>query len=344
MKAWLLLLAFLVTLTSAHAQLRVRVSIKQILDPTGNPPSTGILTDQTDAENAITEANRYLDLAGFGYRLEMTDYTLVDNVTLRDGTMFWNLPPSPENVTTVENYARANSYGWRTDAANIYITQGAGTFIGYCSFPSDHLSTIILSSQDRARSRGQLLLHEVGHFYGLGHTFDCCGACCDRSTDPTCHHGFGVSGPSATGITDDLLPDINCNYPDDIATNRYTRVVAQLTPDEFAFFSITYSNLMSYHPQTFRLSNRQKDIWGIIANTARQNTATGFTRFVSNFGFVWGAGSATTPSLASVTQGVNAANPGDVIMIYAGHYNEPQTITKPVTLRASRGAVRIGSP
>jgi hypothetical protein len=183
----------------------------------------------------------------------------------------------------------------------------------------------------------------VGHFYSLGHIFDCC-SCCNRTANPTCNHTFNASGPSATGIADDLLPDLNCNFPDEIATNRFGRVVAALTPDEFRLFSITYSNLMTYHPQTFLLSDRQKDMWAITANTARANTATGQTRFVSNFGFVWGAGNATSLSLPTVTDGINAANSGDVVMIFAGSYNGPQTITKRVTLRASRGWVTIRAP
>jgi hypothetical protein len=99
-------------------------------------------------------------------------------------------------------------------------------------------------------------------------------------------------------------------------------------------------------PIKLPLSDRQKDIWAITANGSRAHVTTGRTRFVSTFGFIWGAGDATSPSLPSVRDGINAANPGDIVMICKGSYPEPQLlhqpITKAVTLRASRGPVTIG--
>ena len=45
-----------------------------------------------------------------------------------------------------------------------------------------------------------------------------------------------------------------------------------------------------------------------------------------------------------ITAGMATANPagGDIVLLRAGNYNEPMTITKPLTLRASRGDVTIG--
>jgi hypothetical protein len=347
MKSLLVFLISLLMLAPAHAQVRLRVSIKQVRDPSGNLPATGIFTNRIAAEDAIRECNTNLALAGFGYQVELTDYTLLTSVNLSGNLPTWSLPPTPGNVGLIEDYAQANSYGWRTDAINVYITQGGGAFIGYCSFPGDNRSTILVSSIDGGRSRGQLLLHEIGHYYHLAHPFNCC-SCCDRGANPACSHVFNASGPTATGILDDLLPDLQCDFPDEIATNRFGvgRTVATLNAAELALFSVTYSNLMTYHPQTFLLSNRQRDIWAIIANTSRANSATGRTRFVSNSGFIWGAGSSISLSLPNVWLGLLAADPGDVVMIHAGSYPEPllinQAITKAVTLGASRGPVTIG--
>lgn len=47
------------------------------------------------------------------------------------------------------------------------------------------------------------------------------------------------------------------------------------------------------------------------------------------------------PYLA-VAQGVNAANPGDTLHIYAGSYNEPLTVEKAITLQTVNGPVTIG--
>jgi hypothetical protein len=46
----------------------------------------------------------------------------------------------------------------------------------------------------------------------------------------------------------------------------------------------------------------------------------------------------------TVGGGINAANNGDIVMIRPGTYVEPGTITKPVTLRATRGWATIGQP
>jgi len=46
----------------------------------------------------------------------------------------------------------------------------------------------------------------------------------------------------------------------------------------------------------------------------------------------------------TVGSGVSAANNGDIVLIRPGTYNEPGTINKAVTLRATRGPATIGLP
>jgi nitrous oxidase accessory protein NosD len=48
----------------------------------------------------------------------------------------------------------------------------------------------------------------------------------------------------------------------------------------------------------------------------------------------------------TVAAGVTAAaaNGSDIVLVRAGNYNEPQIITKPLTLRATRGSAVIGKP
>jgi Pregnancy-associated plasma protein-A len=333
MKAFLALFAVaLLSTPSVQAEILWRVSIKQIIHPiTGVSACTDWAT-RADAERAIDEANAILDATGRGARLVLTDYTPVPNAN-----NFAMLTPTPENVGIIEDYALANNYGWRSDALNVYLTQAAGGFIGYCSFPGDQRSTIILACTG-GRPRGQLLLHEIGHFFDLAHTFNG-STCCDRTTTPTCSHTF-----SANGILSDLIPDLNCDFPNEIATNRFGRVVAQLNAEELALFNVTYRNLMTYHPVTVELSGQQNDIMAITANTVRANAVQGHTRFVSNFGFVFGAGSRTASSLPTVAQAVTEATSGDAVVIFAGNYNEPQTITKALTIQATRGPVTIGPP
>ena len=317
---------------AVEAQILWRVSIKQIVHPITGVSACTDWTTQADAQRGIDEANAILDATGRGARLVLTDYTPVP-----DANNFSMLTPTPENVGIIEDYARTHNYGWRGDAVNVYLTQAAGGFIGYCSFPGDQRSTIILACTG-GRTRGELLLHEIGHFFDLAHTF-IGSTCCNRVVTPNCSHTF-----SAAGILSDLIPDLNCDFPNDIATNRFGRVVAQLNAGELALFNVTYRNLMSYHPATVQLSEQQNDIVAITANTVRANAVQGHTRFVSNFGFVFGAGSRTAPSLPTVAQAVSAADSGDAVVIFAGNYNEPQTITKALTIQATRGPVTIGPP
>ena len=70
----------------------------------------------------------------------------------------------------------------------------------------------------------------------------------------------------------------------------------------------------------------------------------GHTWFVSDFGFIFGGGSRTSPSLSTVGQAVTQAAAGDAVVIHAGNYNQPQTITKALTIHATRGSVTIGAP
>jgi hypothetical protein len=324
--------AALLPAASAQAQILWRVSIKQIVHPLTGVTTCTDWASLADAQRGIDEANAILDATGRGTRLVLTDYTLVPNAN-----NFSILTPTPENVGIIEDYALTHNYGWRGDAVNVYLTQAEGDFIGYCSFPGVNRSTIIIACTG-GRTRGELLLHEIGHFFDLAHTF-IGSTCCDRTSTPNCSHTF-----SANGILGDLIPDLVCDYPDEIATNRFGVVVAQLNAADLALFNVTYRNLMTYHSVTVQLSEQQNDIVAITANTVRANAVQGHTRFVSNFGFVFGGGNRTAPSLPTVGQAVGQAAGGDAVVIHAGNYNEPQTITKALTIHATRGVVTIGTP
>jgi nitrous oxidase accessory protein NosD len=48
--------------------------------------------------------------------------------------------------------------------------------------------------------------------------------------------------------------------------------------------------------------------------------------------------------LLTVAQGITRASAGDIVLIRPGHYNEPMTITKALTFRATRGNALVGTP
>jgi hypothetical protein len=85
------------------------------------------------------------------------------------------------------------------------------------------------------------------------------------------------------------------------------------------------------------------------SNGGRNNVATGFTRFVDHTSSCFIPNGSSGCSIFggpyhSVGDGINAANPGDIVMVRPGNYNEPMTISKPLTLRATRGNATIGVP
>jgi hypothetical protein len=45
-----------------------------------------------------------------------------------------------------------------------------------------------------------------------------------------------------------------------------------------------------------------------------------------------------------MNKAVTVADNGDIVLPRPGHYNEQQSINKPVTLRSTRGPVPIGKP
>jgi hypothetical protein len=110
---------------------------------------------------------------------------------------------------------------------------------------------------------------------------------------------------------------------------------------------------MSYHDPNNRnrLTPDQLDRMTDTSNGGRNNVATGYTRFVDHTcttfpGFANGSSSCSLfgGPYHTVGDGINHANPGDIVMLRPGNYNEPMTISKPLTLRATRGNATIGAP
>ena len=100
---------------------------------------------------------------------------------------------------------------------------------------------------------------------------------------------------------------------------------------------------MSYHGDRYRMTSDQLDRWTDAANSPRNQVATGHTRFVDRANAGVQSGTSTLP-YRTVATGITAASASgsDIVLIRPGNYNEPQTITKAVTLRATRGNAVIG--
>ena len=118
--------------------------------------------------------------------------------------------------------------------------------------------------------------------------------------------------------------------------------------------SNTFNNVMAYHRSDGgSQSVLTPDQWDQIADftrTDRANIMNGKTLFVDWMNtclFPSGFSQCTlglSGPFPTVAQGVNGASGGDIVLIRRGHYNEPMTITKAITLRATRGDALLGKP
>ena len=154
-------------------------------------------------------------------------------------------------------------------------------------------------------------------------------------------------------VTDDVadtLPDRACWTANDIATNYYHSNYAVLPAGQQIAVNNTYNNLMSYHPVRSWLTPGQMDRATDTSNNSQRVIATGFTWFGDrdNTCTQRSGSSACVNNIGGPFQtfagGVNNANAGDIVLIRPGNYNEPVTITKAITLRATRGNAVVGIP
>jgi hypothetical protein len=332
-----LIIALLCGAGAAHGQLNVRVSVKFILSAGGARPSNGgcfgasgvnLTSDQAVRDN-IDYANELMDRLGRGYRYQLTE---IRDVSGWSG--FFNLPARDGgNKSALEAVATSNAttraqFFWRNDAVNIYINN---TSSGWCSFPGDE-SVIFIGSC----AYDTLMIHEMGHYFSLAHTHS--GETYRNADNTPCANGCACArqlGGNSDGFAD-TLPDNECWDRADIVANNPGASAAQV--DNLWF------NIMSYHIPQDRFTPDQFDAWTDTANSARFNAVTGRTRFVdraNGSGFEFGT---SALPYDTVSQGVAAASAGDIVLIRRGNYNQPQTITKAVTLRASRGTAVIGLP
>lgn len=327
----LLLAAVIVScpLFRAHAQLEVRVSVKFILDTNGMRLPGGKLSTDDQIRNSITNSNRRLASFGRGYQLNL--------IEIKDLPGHSDLYPLSQCETTdaitqgVQN--NPAEFLWRDDAMNIYINNaedGHGCSAG--------LGGVIVQSY-----LGSIGLHEPCHFFHVCHTQGCgcaeCNVCQELQDD---------------GLAD-TLPDRECWTKDDISTNWFHKVFDNLNPAQQASVSNTFNNIQSYHVRNGGsgtvLTSDQLDRIADSANLlAASNIVSGLTQFVDRTN-----GCANPNGLSNcilgiggpfrtVANGIGHAHVGDIVLLRSGHYNEPMTLSKALTFRATRGDALVGKP
>jgi Pregnancy-associated plasma protein-A len=317
----------------------LRISVHIIVNPTTGARPSGLSNEvfYTAADNA----NEWM--AGYfrGYRYRVTEVTNVGGPANggANGPSKWyglDFRNDPQ-WSQFQNETLTNTqYRLRSDQINVYVATGfsaPGNSGGGTPIPPGNLST---AAQVFADDGAWWLVHELGHFFGLIHTFA-------GENQSNCT-------PGDDGISD-TLPDSGCWTTLDLVANYYySTPYNSLNASQKVQMDNVFYNTMSYHDYLNknttenRLSELQLDRESDHANGDRNVFASGRTRFVSTAGSDVGAGTSTSP-YRTVARGVTVASSGgnDVLLLRPGSYNEQITISKPVTLRAPRtGWVTIG--
>jgi hypothetical protein len=138
-----------------------------------------------------------------------------------------------------------------------------------------------------------------------------------------------------------------------IALANLNKSYASCTAAEQTLVNNTFFNVMSYHnPPTKdlvedRLTEQQLDLHAdtaskSAANGGRAAFSSGRTLFISPGGSDAGSGRSNGP-YRTVGRGVTNSVAGEILLLRPGNYNQALTISRPVTLRASRaGWATIG--
>jgi hypothetical protein len=349
----LCLIAILLAPTLGLAQLQWRISIKVFTNANGALPqlptwNLGGATLFQELSNGVNFANTVLTNSARGYSWQLTEIVTLAGTTspLPASTNSWfNLLVSSATQDDLDGKAKSNPTGFqfRNNAINFYYVNGnTGPNGGYCAFPTENQHVILVAPN----SFGDVLIHESGHFFNLQHTHNTQsylnndGTACTNSSPCTC--AFALGGDD--GIADTPFDNV-CWSQDTIARSNFNgRAYATLNGGEQFFVNNSWSNVMSYHSPGNRFTDDQLDVMADNSNAGRFNVATGRTRFVDHNGNAGDQQGTSTLPFVTVDGGVTAAIDGDIVVIRTGNYNEPRTYLKPVTVRATRGPVTIGTP
>jgi len=352
----------------ARADIVVRLSVKAVLDPATGARQTNV-TEQVFS-NTIAGMNEIMATFGRGYRYEWVGNRLIDvgglgQTNAGSGPSYYFDQDLTEDGTSnggvlnheFETNAMANPtlYGWDFTAVNLYIVRMGGRQSGSITW-GNHIFLLGNAPPGRGYGRVHTVIHEVGHHFSLKHTHE--GELYENANHSPCTNRCACA--RLIGGTNDLIADTiadhECwNSQDDIAQGNYLLNYADLTNPQKAAVDRVWMNIMSYHDgqgtnEANIFTSDQLDRWTDSANSDRSAEVSGLTHFVDrNNGCIAPVGSSACQNnvggpLTTLAGGIAFAVPGDIVLVRVGHYNEPMTIRKAITLRATRGNVLLGKP
>jgi hypothetical protein len=323
--------------------------------------------------------NMLMDRFGRGYRFNLIEIVHLTNPPappLSVGTNCWTLA-SPggetENALTTAILANKTAYAFRDSALNGYVFNADGG--GY----SDNILTTatnkLFTTSQGMRGSWPRFLHEIGHNLGLYHTFGSgsgtnqipSDSVCDtvqsassfRTLEEVAQLNFGTNFLSLNCQQQQLVFDNFYNVMSYQADDDHTDDCRLFNPDEVVCGNASTAGYCRHRltvDQLDRISNR-------LNNLATVAIVSGRTVFVSRTYNPCDsipnsttndcpcdqaprdiAGNPVAP-YSTIAEGLisTATDPNhDVLLVRAGNYAETLTINQKVTLRATRGTVRIG--
>ncbi len=319
----------------------IRVSVKIIVDPvSGNRPDGITHTMFNNAEDA---ANQWQASYYRGYRFRITEIVEIggpDQGGATGPSKWFNMDLLGDNWDSFKyNVNTDDRYQKRSDQVNFYVSTAgpAANSGGACPIPPDDC----LACFGRVNNGAWWLNHELGHFFALRHTHQ------------------GENRDECIPGDDDGIADTLADVPapcwtslDDVANYHYSMSYVELNSLQKKLVSDTYFNVMSYHeaPDKDLVENRmtelQLDRIADTANGVRFPFVSGKTWFIKPEKEITPGAGDSKDEFQLISRGVTAANNagGDILMLRPGIYLENLTISKPMTIRATRaGPVFIGN-
>ena len=179
----------------AECVIKIRVSIKVILNPATGAPPVGVFPALIEA-TVVPTMNLFFQNFMRGYRFELVDpVTEVGGLGDLTGPSQWFDAPLTDCFLLLDAaLAEPVAYAWNPNALNVYINNQAGNTGIACHFPTSDDAIFVLGKN--ASGVAPTYLQEFGHYFDLCHTQGCGCDGCDTQQTGTCHTMPGDDGIS----------------------------------------------------------------------------------------------------------------------------------------------------